>query len=62
LASGKVIKVPYAPFCGVMGVAPPPGVQLEAGKAPGVVSTGPPNVNGGNMDNRCVLTSSVFGL
>jgi hypothetical protein len=27
------IKVPYRPFCGCMGVAPPRGVQLEDGRA-----------------------------
>ena len=32
-ASGKVIKVPYTPFCGVMGVAPPPGQQVGASPA-----------------------------
>eukprot|EP00928_Gymnodinium_smaydae_P045757 TRINITY_DN30463_c0_g1_i2.p1 TRINITY_DN30463_c0_g1~~TRINITY_DN30463_c0_g1_i2.p1 ORF type:complete len:402 (-),score=48.50 TRINITY_DN30463_c0_g1_i2:79-1284(-) len=49
--SGQKVRVPYRPFLGVMGVAPPME-QLEAGKAVGVVSTGPPNINGGNMDNR----------
>ena len=43
--SGKVVKVKYAPFCGVMGVAPPPDMQLEDGQPVGVVSTGPPNIN-----------------
>jgi len=41
-ASGVVI--PLAPFWGVIGVAPPPSM--------GRVSSGPPNVFGGNMDNR----------
>lgn len=35
-----------------MGTAPPPDQQLEDGQPLGTVSTGPPNVNGGNMDNR----------
>jgi hypothetical protein len=52
LSSGKVVKVKYQPFMGVMGVAPPPGMELEVGKPLGVIGTGPPNINGGNMDNR----------
>jgi hypothetical protein len=47
-----VVKVKYQPFMGVMGVAPPPGMELEVGKPLGVIGTGPPNINGGNMDNR----------
>lgn len=35
-----------------MGTAPPPDQQLEDGQPLGAVSTGPPNINGGNMDNR----------
>lgn len=37
------IKIPYEPFCGVMGVAP-----AEAGR----LDTIPPRVNGGNIDIR----------
>ena len=48
-ASGRTLRVPYRPFCGVMGVAPPPDQQLEDGRPLGVVSTGPPNINGGNV-------------
>ena len=46
------IKVPYRPFCGCMGVAPPPEEQWEEGQPPGVVSIGPPNINGGNIDTK----------
>ena len=46
------IKVPCRPFCGCMGVAPPPDEQWEAGQPPGVVSIGPPNINGGNIDTK----------
>jgi acetamidase/formamidase len=38
------VIVPTKPFWGVMGVAPPPSM--------GRVSSGPPNVFGGNMDNH----------
>ena len=38
------IVVPARPFWGVIGVAPPPSM--------GRVSSGPPNVFGGNMDNH----------
>ena len=41
---GNGILVPVRPFWGVMGVAPPAGM--------GRVPSGPPNVFGGNMDNR----------
>ena len=44
---------------GVMGVAPPPEEQLEAGRPLGVVSTGPPNINGGNMDHRHMCEGSI---
>ena len=44
---------------GVMGVAPPPDQQLEDGRPLGVVSTGPPNINGGNMDNRHMCEGST---
>jgi acetamidase/formamidase len=42
-----------------MGVAPPPDQQLETGRPLGVVSTGPPNINGGNMDNRHMCEGST---
>jgi len=38
------VVIPLAPFWGVIGVAPPPAM--------GRVSSGPPNVFGGNLDNR----------
>jgi acetamidase/formamidase len=38
------VVIPLAPFWGVIGVAPP--------RSMGRVSSGPPNVFGGNMDNR----------
>ena len=38
------VVIPLAPFWGVIGVAPPPSM--------GRVSSGPPNVFGGNLDNR----------
>jgi acetamidase/formamidase len=37
------IRIPYAPFCGVMGVAP---------AEPGRLDTAPPRINGGNIDIR----------
>merc|ERR1712183_730503 len=49
--SGRCVRVPYRPFLGVVGVAPPMEA-LEDGQDIGVVSTVPPNINGGNMDNR----------
>ena len=38
------IKVPYRPFCGCLGVAPPPEGQFEAGQPEGVVTIAPPNL------------------
>src|SRR6202012_356375 len=38
------VSVPAKPFWGVIGVAPP--------RSMGRVPSGPPNVNGGNMDNH----------
>ena len=38
------IKVPYRPFCGCLGVAPPPDGQFEAGQPEGVVTIAPPNL------------------
>lgn len=40
---GDQVRVPYEPFCGVMGVAP---------KEPGRFDTVPPRFNGGNIDIR----------
>eukprot|EP01047_Picozoa_sp_COSAG01_P068076 COSAG01_NODE_9757_length_2352_cov_1.672881_1_plen_331_part_00 len=60
LPDGRTLRVPYMPFCGVMGVAPPPARQLEAGYPRGVVSVGPPNINGGNMDNRHMREGSTL--
>ena len=37
------IRIPFVPFCGVMGVAP---------RAPGRLNTSPPRENGGNLDIR----------
>ncbi len=51
---GNGIIVPARPFWGVIGVAPPPGM--------GRVSSGPPNVFGGNMDNRDLGAGSTIYL
>ena len=48
------VVVPIKPFWGVIGVAPPP----EMGR----VSSGPPNVFGGNMDNRDLGPGSTLYL
>jgi acetamidase/formamidase len=48
------IRVPVKPFWGVMGVAPPPAM--------GRVSSGPPNIFGGNMDNRDLGAGSTLFL
>ena len=56
----QTVIMPMRWVCvGVMGVAPPPDQQLEAGRPLGVVSTGPPNINGGNMDNRHMCEGST---
>lgn len=47
------IRIPYEPFCGVMGVAP-----RERGR----VSTGPPGENGGNVDIRHLTAGSTVLL
>lgn len=44
LALAPGVVIPLAPFWGVVGVAPPPSM--------GRVPSGPPNVFGGNLDNR----------
>jgi acetamidase/formamidase len=48
------IEVPVKPFWGVIGVAPPAGM--------GRVSSGPPNVFGGNNDNRDLGAGSTLYL
>jgi len=48
------IEVPARPFWGVMGVAPPAGM--------GRVSSGPPNVFGGNLDNPDLGAGSTLYL
>ena len=46
------IRIPLAPFCGVVGVAP----------AAGPLSTIPPDVHGGNMDTRHLVAGSKLFL
>jgi acetamidase/formamidase len=46
--------VPFAPFFGVMGVAPPANW--------GVISTLPPRRNGGNMDNKELVAGTTLYL
>jgi acetamidase/formamidase len=46
------IRIPLAPFCGEMGVAP----------AAGPVSTIPPDLHGGNMDTRHLVVGSTLFL
>jgi acetamidase/formamidase len=46
------VRVPIAPFCGEMGVAP----------LTGPVSTIPPDVHGGNMDTRHLVAGSTLFL
>jgi acetamidase/formamidase len=48
------IEVPVKPFWGVIGVAPPPAM--------GRVSSGPPNIFGGNLDNRDLGAGSTLFL
>jgi acetamidase/formamidase len=48
------IVVPLKPFWGIVGVAPPPKM--------GRVSSGPPNIFGGNMDNRDLVAGSTIYL
>ena len=48
------VEVPVKPFWGVIGVAPPAGM--------GRVSSGPPNIFGGNLDNRDLGTGSTLYL
>lgn len=48
------VEVPVRPFWGVIGVAPPAGM--------GRVSSGPPNIFGGNLDNRDLGAGSTVYL
>jgi acetamidase/formamidase len=48
------VVVPVKPFWGVIGVAPPPSM--------GRVASGPPNVFGGNLDNRDLGAGSTLYL
>jgi len=48
------IVVPFKPFWGIIGVAPPPSM--------GRVSSGPPNIFGGNMDNRDLVAGTTLYL
>ena len=44
------VKVPFEPFCGVMGVAP---------KEPGAIGTGPPGFHAGNVDIRGLVAGAT---
>jgi acetamidase/formamidase len=46
------LRLPWAPFCGVLGVAP----------TSGPLSTIPPDVHGGNMDTRHLVAGSTLFL
>jgi acetamidase/formamidase len=48
------IEIPLRPFFGVMGVAPP--------AATGRISSGPPWINGGNMDNKDLVAGTTLYL
>lgn len=48
------IVVPLRPFWGIIGVAPPPRM--------GRVSSGPPNIFGGNMDNKDLVAGTTLYL
>jgi acetamidase/formamidase len=50
---GTGIELPYAPFCGMMGVGP---------QEPGRLSTIPPRFNGGNLDNRGLVPGARLRL
>ena len=47
------VRIPFEPFCGVMGVAP---------KAAGQIPTGPPAFHGGNMDIRGLTKGATLFL
>lgn len=51
---GPNVVVPLKPFWGVIGVAPPPSM--------GRVPSGPPNIFGGNLDNRDLGAGSTLYL
>jgi acetamidase/formamidase len=51
---GKEIKVPLAPFMGIVAVAPPPGEMR--------VSTKPPGAFGGNIDFKHLVAGSTLYL
>ena len=63
--------VPYRPIVGCVGVAPPRDAVWEAGPnampgrgdmPAGHVSTGPPNVNGGNVDIKHITAGTTIFL
>jgi len=49
---GKGIEIPLRPFFGCLGVAPPP--------AAGRVSSGPPGVHAGNLDNKELVAGTTL--
>jgi len=49
---GNRIEIPLRPFFGCMGVAPPPSA--------GRVSSGPPGVHAGNLDNRELVAGTTL--
>ena len=49
---GKDIEIPLRPFFGCMGVAPPPSA--------GRVSSGPPGVHAGNLDNKELIAGTTL--
>jgi len=50
---GFTIRLPYEPFCGVMGVGP---------AEPGALDTIPPRANGGNIDIRGLVPGATLWL
>ncbi len=65
------VVVPYRPMLGCVGVAPPRHAVWEAGPnampgrgdmPAGHVSTGPPNVNGGNVDIKHITAGTTIFL
>ncbi len=49
---GKGVEIPLRPFFGCLGVAPPP--------AAGRVSSGPPGVHAGNLDNKELVAGTTL--
>jgi acetamidase/formamidase len=49
---GKGIEIPLRPFFGSLGVAPPPSA--------GRVSSGPPGVHAGNLDNKELVAGTTL--